>query len=58
MTPMEIIALLQLASVLVPEAASLINNIQSAANSNGSLEDKMKALIDLQGALKPMEIKP
>jgi len=38
MTPMEIIALLQLAQVLVPEAAGLITNIQTADNSNSSLK--------------------
>lgn len=53
----EIIAMIQLAQVLVPEAAGLLNNIVSASKSEGSLEDKMKALIDLQGALKPMVLK-
>ena len=54
----EIAALLQLAAILEPQAVSLINNLMQSFNSTGTIADKMKQLIDLQGGLKPMELKP
>lgn len=57
MTTAEIIALLQVAAALEPAAAALISNITTAINGNGTVTDKMKQLIDLQGELKPMEPK-
>lgn len=54
----EIIALLQIAAVLEPQAVQLTQNLITAIKGTGSTSDKMKQLIDLQGGLKPMEILP
>lgn len=50
----EILAILQLAAIMEPQAIQLINNLTIAFNESGAITDKMKKLIDLQGGLKPM----
>ncbi len=50
----EVIAVLQLAAILEPQAAQLLTNLMQTFNNTGSISDKMKQLIDLQGGLKPM----
>ena len=58
MTTAEIVALLQLATALEPASESLIKNITTAITGDGTVSEKMKQLIDLQGTIGTMTIKP
>lgn len=54
----EIIAIIQLVSVLEPQAVALITNLVGAFQASGmTAEDRQKAIDSLSAALKPMTAK-
>jgi hypothetical protein len=56
--PAEILAIVQLFTVLEPQVVTAINSaIQMFQSSSLSNDDKMKMLTDIQAALKPMQLK-
>jgi len=52
----EIIAISQIVGQLAPPALEFANNIIKALDASGmSGEDRMKAILEMQATLKPME---
>ena len=58
MTAAEIVAIIQLVSVLEPQAVSLITSLINTVNDSGAtVEERQKTLDALAATLKPMTLK-
>lgn len=58
MTAAEIVAIIQLVSVLEPQVVALITSLINTVNDSGAtVEERQKTLDALAAALKPMTLK-